>query len=722
MALISDGLWQRRFGGDPGLVGRTIRLDGRNVAVVGVLPQTFRFPLESPEPQVWLPRVFEPEFLTEAQVRSGASYLSVVGRLREGETISHAQADLDLVDARYARRYGSFVDATRFRLQAESLSESLAGASRRPLMALLAAVGFVLLIVCANVASLQLARASSRAREMAVRKALGATRSRLVGQLLVESLGLSLVGGALGVLLTLWAAPLVARAAASALPRLEEARVDGLVLLFAFVVCCATGLVFGIVPSLYASRGDLRSGLGQGARGSSDGAARKRLRVLFVAETAVALVLVAGAGLLVRSLARLLQVDPGFQAQGVISVPVALPAGRYADPARQADFFGRLLERVRGLPGVGAAGATSYLPLAGAYRFVFFCPEGRACQGIGKDPVIAQSQVSPGYFQAMRTRVVRGRSFDATDTADGPPVVIVNESTARRYWPGADPIGKHLANSRDKVLRQVVGVVADVSLSGLGAPKADEMYLPMAQSPWPTMTVLLRSDSDPRPLAAAVRREIAGLDPDVAISGIREMEDVVSESVAQPKLVAWVVAVFAALALLLASIGIYGVMTYTSASDARVRRADGPGREPAGDPGPGDPGGDGLDAGGRRDGPRGRPGPDEAAGRPALRRRCRRPVDVRDGGLRAHSHGPARVLHPGAPGHAPAADSRPASRVAGRAGLSARRGSGSRGCRAAEKVGMARKHSWARAARPCRCSIASSLSLIGSRKVTSEMA
>ncbi len=563
VAVISDGLWRRRFGSDPSVVGKTIRLDGKNVTVVAILPRTFRFPLESPEPQVWLPRVFEPDFLTPVQVHSGASYLSVLGRLRDGETLAHAQADLDIVDARYAQRYGSFVDATRFRLQAASLADSFAGPSRRPLMVLLAAVGFVLLIVCANVASLQLARASSRAREMAVRKALGASRSRLVRQLLIESLGLSLLGGALGVLVALWVSPLVQRVSASALPRLEEARVNGPVLLFALGVCCATAIAFGLAPALYASRGHLRSDLGQGARGSSDGAARTRLRVLFVAEAAVALVLVTGAGLLVRSLGRLLGVDPGFRAQGVMTIPVEVPVLRYGEPARQAEFFAQLLQRLGGLPGVKAVAATSYLPLAGAYRFVFFCPEGRVCQGIGKDPVIAQSQVTPGYFETLRMRILRGRSFEARDTADSAPVVIVNETTVRRYWPNADPIGKHLANSRDRVQREVVGVVADVSLRALGAPKADQMYLPLSQSPWPAMTLILRGEADARPLVDEARREIAGLDPDIAISGARPMDEVVSGSLAQPRLIAWVVATFAALSLLLASIGIYGVMTYS---------------------------------------------------------------------------------------------------------------------------------------------------------------
>jgi putative ABC transport system permease protein len=282
-----------------------------------------------------------------------------------------------------------------------------------------------------------------------------------------------------------------------------------------------------------------------------------------VAEIGMALVLMTCAGLLMESFARLMRVNPGLSPKGVMTFPLTLPSVRYSQPQQQESFYRQLLERVKTIPGVQAAGATSYLPLSGGARFVFFCPEGHACLGVGKDPIIAFRQVDSGYFEAVETPLLRGRVFSEKDISGGLPVVVVNQTTATHYWPGQDPIGKHLANSRDMVQREVVGVVADVKFGGLNAASSEEMYLPMAQVPWPTMTLVVRSNANPRPLVTAVRAKIAEGDPTLPVTGILSMEEVVSTSVAQPRIIMKFVGAFAGFALLLAAIGIYGVMAYT---------------------------------------------------------------------------------------------------------------------------------------------------------------
>jgi len=564
VAILGDGFWHSHFAADPGLLGRALSLDGKRVTVVGVLPASFRFPLQFPEPDVWLPRVSESSFLTPQQIHSGAGYLGVIARMRPGETLSRAQAELSAIDGRYREQFGGYVDATKYSLAATSLAEGLVGPLRRSLLVLLAAVGFVLLIACANIANLLLARATSRDREIGIRKALGATRSRLVRQLLSESLLLALGGGALGVLLASALMPALRALSPGTVPRLAEASIDTSVLLFSLLLCALTGMLFGLMPSLQAAGKELQETLKEGSRTSSEGGRRARFRAfLVVAEIGMALVLMTCAGLLIESFARLMHVNPGLSPGNVMTFPLTLPPMRYPQAQQQEAFYRQLLERVRTIPGVQAAGATSYLPLSGSARFGFFCPEGHACLGVGKDPVIASRQVSPGYFDTVRTPLLRGRVFTEKDTALGPPVVVVNQTTAIRYWPGQDPIGKHLANSRDRVQREIVGVVADVKFGGLNAANTEEMYLPMAQAPWLSMTLVVRSSGDPQPLVPAVRAKIAESDPDLPVAGILSMDEVVSTSVAQPRIIMQFVGVFAGFALLLAATGIYGVMAYS---------------------------------------------------------------------------------------------------------------------------------------------------------------
>jgi putative ABC transport system permease protein len=563
VAVVTDGFWHSHFGGDPGLIGRTLTLDGRNVTVVGILPADFRFPMQFPEPQIWVPRVFESDFLSPVQVHSGAGYLNFLGRLRPGVSLPNAQAELDTINGRYRQEFGSNADQ-KYGLAVVSLEQLLVGTLRPSLLVLLAAVGFVLLIACANVASLLLVRATARSKEIAVRKTLGASRLRLVRQLLSESLLLSVLGGALGVLLAAGLMPLVRLISPGTVPRLEQSTVDGTVLLFTLALCMLTGLAFGLVPALQITGRGLHDALKEGGRGSSDGGVRNRFRsLLVVAEVAVALVLMTGAGLLIKSFARLMEVNPGFESRSLLTFPINLPKVRYSKPEQQVQFYQQLLERVKAVPAVQSAGLVSDLPLGGVTPYYFFCPEGIACQGIGKDPVVARSQVSPDYFQSLRTPLLRGRFFTDQDVAGNTNVVIVNQSLADRYWPNQDPIGKHLANSRDKIQREVVGVVADVKFSTLSAPNTEEMFLPIEQVGWPAATLVVRSQSDRAALVSAVRQQIAQLDPTLPVSGILSMDEVVSTSVAQPRLIMQFVGIFAGLALLLAAVGIYAVMAYS---------------------------------------------------------------------------------------------------------------------------------------------------------------
>ncbi len=563
VAVISDGFWHSHFAGDPAALGKALVLDGKNATIVGILPPSFRFPLQFPEPDVWLPRPSETVLLTPAQVRGGASYFNMIARLRPGETLPHARAEFDAINASYRQQFGSNADATRFGIFAETLEDSLVGGLRPSLLVLLAAVGFVLLIACANVANLLLARATAREREIAVRKALGASHGRLVRQLLSESVLLSVCGGALGVLLAAAMLPVVRSISPGTVPRLAEARIDPLVLIFSLVLCVITGVVFGLVPALQTSKKDLHETLKEGGRGSSEGGGHGRFRAaLVVAEIGVALVLMTGAGLLMQSFSRLMQVNPGFSPQNLMAFPLTLPPSRYSKPELQAEFYRQILEHVRAMPEVQAAGITSYLPLGGGARYVFVCPEGRVCEGVGKDPTSAVRQVSGGYFEAVRTPLLRGRTIHEQDIAGGAPVAVINETAANHFFAGQNPVGKHIANSRDMVQREIIGVVSDVKFNTLNAANVEEMYLPMAQVPWPNTTLLVRSEANSQTLVAAVRAKIAEVDPSLPVAGISSMEEVVSASVAQPKLTMQFVGVFAGFALLLAAIGIYGVMAY----------------------------------------------------------------------------------------------------------------------------------------------------------------
>jgi len=563
VAVVSDGFWHSHFGGDPSLVGRSLTLNGKSVTVVGILPPEFRFPLEFPEPQIWLARMFETNLLNSQQIHSGAGYLTSFGRLRPGVSLATAQTEIETINASYRQQFGSNSDP-RFNFVLRPLADNLVGQARASLLLLVAAVGFVLLIACANVASLLLVRAASRQKEIAIRKALGAPRWRLVRQLLSESLLLSFFGGVLGIGLAAALMPLLRLISPGTVPRLEQTSVDGAVLLFTLGICVVAGLVSGIIPAFQVSRRGLHDTLKEGGRGFSDGGHRNRFRsALVVAEVAVAVMLMTGAGLLIQSFARLMQVNPGFESSSLMTFPISLPKARYETVELQSQFYRQLLEQVRALPGVQSAGTGSNLPLIGVRPYIFFCPEGLVCQGIGKDPVIARTFVSPAFFQAMHTPLLRGRFFSNQDVIGSTNVAVVNQSLADRYWPNQDPLGKHLMNSRDKVVREVVGVVGNVKFATLDTADSPQVFMPILQAGSLDATLVVRSQSDPAALVRAVRQELAKLDPTLPVSGILSMSQVVSESVAQPRLIMQFVGLFAGLALMLAALGIYAVMAYS---------------------------------------------------------------------------------------------------------------------------------------------------------------
>ncbi len=566
VALITDAFWQSHFGADRGIIGRSLSIDGRSVTVVGILPRNFRFPFQQPEPALWFPRVFDYPTVGRVKIHSGAGYLSVVARMKQSIPVASAQADLDAINDSYDHDNPGFADGTGQVLQLTPLKESLVGPLRPSLMVLLTAVAFLLLIGCVNIAGLLVARATVRERDIAIRGALGASRLRLIRQLLTESLVLSLLGGIIGVLLALAAGRLLRLLPDGTLPGVDGVHLSGSVLGFAFALCVGSGIGFGLLPSLQLADKNLQEKLKEGGRGSTGGHRGGRSRsVLVIAEVAVAVVLVTGAGILLRSFARLMRVQSGVSASHVMTFPLVLPDRRYHQPEQQAEFYRLLVERVQAIGGVQSAGAVSFLPLTGTGRFVYFCPQGFACQGLGKDPLIALEQATPDYFRSMGIPLMHGRMFDQHDIAGVKPVVIISQFTADHFFAHQDPVGKTLANSRDMIPLEIVGVVADVRFNGLNAPYYQQMYLPEAQNPSASMTLVVRSTLDPESVAASVRGEVAKLDPDLPLSNIQTMEDVIASSVVQPRLTAQITAWFAALALLLASIGVYGTLAYSVA-------------------------------------------------------------------------------------------------------------------------------------------------------------
>ena len=557
VAIVSHRLWQQRYGSDSNLIGRTLNIDDKSYMVVGVLPPGIAYP--TADASVYVPLITRPNELAR-----GARFLRVIGRLKHGVSLSEARTEMGAIATRAAEQYPA--TNTGYGIDLVPLHEQVVGRVRPALMVLLGATGCVLLIACANVANLLLARAASRRTEFAIRSALGASRAQLVRQVLTESLLLSSLGGALGLLLAVWGVPALISISASSIPRASEVGINFRVLGFTAVVSLATGIVFGIAPALRSSSRHATDALREARRGTAGSVLHQRLLSgLVVSEVAIALVLLAAAGLMIRSFLSISKVSPGFNPKGVLTLGIGL-SSKYSDIQKQANFYESLLAKVRTMPGVESAAGNIRIPMLGFNASTSFTIQGKPVQS-GDEPNADYRAVTEDYFKSMGIPLLKGRDFTERDNRDAPETIVINKMLAEHFFGSEDPIGKRIQIFPDpNRWREIVGVVGDIRLVGLDAAINPTLYVPMPQNPYPNalrnVFLVVRTSVDPKSLAAGIRGELRSLDRDVPLSQVQTMEDVVSDSLSQRRLNMSLLAAFSVLAAVLAAVGVYGVMAY----------------------------------------------------------------------------------------------------------------------------------------------------------------